>query len=65
MKELGYGEEYKYAHSYKDHFVQEHYLPEELKEQQFYVPGQNSREEEMRKRLESLWSNMKSYGKGK
>ena len=65
MKELGYGEEYKYAHSYKDHFVQEHYLPEELKEQQFYVPGQNSREEEMRKRLESLWGNMKSYGKGK
>ena len=65
MKELGYGEEYKYAHSYKDHFVQEHYLPEELKEQQFYVPGQNSREEEMRKRLESLWGNMKPYGKGK
>ena len=65
MKELGYGEEYKYAHSYKDHFIQEHYLPEELNEQQFYMPGQNSREEEMRKRLESLWGNMKSYGKEK
>ena len=65
MKELGYGEEYKYAHSYKDHFIQEHYLPEELKDQQFYAPGENPREEEMRKRLESLWDNMKSYGKGK
>lgn len=65
MKELGYGEDYKYAHSYEDHFVKEHYLPEELKDQQFYVPGRNPREEEMRKRLDSLWENMKPYGKKK
>ncbi len=63
MKELGYGEDYKYAHSFKDHFVQEHYLPEEIKDQQFYTPGKNPREEEMRKRLDLLWNNMKSYGK--
>ncbi len=65
MKELGYGEAYKYAHSYKDHFVQEFYLPEEIKDLQFYNPGQNPREEEMRKRLDLLWNNMKSYGKEK
>ena len=65
MKDLGYGKEYKYAHSYEDHFVKEWYLPEELKEQQFYLPGENPREEDMRKRLESLWNEQKSYGKKK
>jgi len=64
MKDLGYGEEYKYAHSYEEHFVAEHYLPEELKNQQFYSPGNNAREEEMRKRLHHLWKEMKTYGKG-
>lgn len=63
MKDLGYGENYKYAHSYEDHFVQENYLPEELKNLQFYTPGKNSREDEMRKRLNYLWNNLKSYGK--
>ncbi|MCK4748972.1 MAG: replication-associated recombination protein A, partial [Bacteroidales bacterium] len=65
MKDLGYGKEYKYAHSYEDHFVKEWYLPEELKKQQFYSPGENSREEDMRKRLEFLWNERKSYGKKK
>ena len=59
MKELGYGENYKYAHDYQDHFVQEQYLPEELKDQQFYTPGVNPREDELRKRLGQLWKNFK------
>ncbi len=59
MKELGYGENYKYAHNYQDHFIQEQYLPEELKNQQFYTPGVNPREDEMRKRLGQLWKNFK------
>ena len=63
MKDLGYGEDYKYAHSYKDHFVQESYLPEELKDIQFYSPRNNPREEEIRQRLNLLWENMKNYGK--
>jgi putative ATPase len=62
MKNLGYGKDYKYAHNYEDHFVKEHYLPEELKGLQFYHPGENPREEEMRKRLERLWNEMKTYG---
>ncbi|MEN8201301.1 MAG: replication-associated recombination protein A [Bacteroidota bacterium] len=63
MKEIGYGESYKYAHNYSDHFVQEHYLPDELDGQQFYFPGDNPREEEMLKRLSHLWKEMKPYGK--
>jgi putative ATPase len=63
MKEIGYGENYQYAHNYKDHFVKEHYLPEELRSPLFYQPGENHREEEMRKWLENLWKEMKNYDK--
>ena len=63
MTELGYGEDYKYAHDYTGHFVQENYLPENLANPQFYKPGENAREEEMRKRLDQLWKEMKNYGK--
>jgi len=62
MKEIGYGKDYKYAHSYEDHFVEENYLPEELKNQSLFTPGVNSREAEMQKRLEVLWKTMKKYG---
>ncbi|MEN8158044.1 MAG: replication-associated recombination protein A [Bacteroidota bacterium] len=61
MKELGYGKDYKYAHSYDEHFVKDKYLPDELEKQQFYSPGENPREDEMRKRLERLWEEMKDY----
>ncbi len=63
MKEIGYGKNYKYAHNYSDHFIQEYYLPDELKDDQFYSPGQNAREDDMRKRLNHLWKDKKSYGK--
>lgn len=63
MKDLGYGKDYKYAHNFDEHFVKDHYLPEDIKQMQFYRPGENPREEEFRKRLERLWSDMKSYGK--
>ncbi|MCK5135496.1 MAG: replication-associated recombination protein A [Bacteroidales bacterium] len=65
MKELGYGENYKYAHNYQDQFVQEQYLPDDLKDHQIYTPGVNPREDEMRKRLDHLWNDMKAYGKKK
>ncbi len=65
MKELGYGEKYRYAHSYEDNFVQENYLPEDLADPSFYEPGYNLREGEIRKRLESLWKEKKQYGKKK
>lgn len=63
MKDLGYGKNYQYAHNYTDHFVQENYLPEDLNSPRFYQPGENPREEEMRKRLGTLWKDMKNYDK--
>ena len=55
MKDLGYGKEYKYAHSYDEHFVEENYFPTELKDNKFYFPGENVREKEMFDRLKRLW----------
>ncbi|MFA6334288.1 MAG: replication-associated recombination protein A [Bacteroidales bacterium] len=55
MKDLGYAKEYKYAHSYSDNFVDQEFLPKELNDKKFYEPGENSRENEIKKRLESLW----------
>ncbi len=65
MKELGYGEKYQYAHNYEKNFVQENYLPEDLKDPRFYDPGINAREEDMSLRLDRLWKEMKQYGKKK
>ncbi len=55
MKDIGYGKDYKYAHSYNDHFIEENYFPEKLKEKTFYVPGDNQRELEIKERLKILW----------
>jgi len=63
MKEIGYGKDYKYAHNYEDHFVEDQYLPEELKDQNLFVPGTNPREAEIQKHLERLWKSKKEYGK--
>ncbi|UCG26895.1 MAG: replication-associated recombination protein A [Bacteroidales bacterium] len=60
MKELGYGKEYKYAHDYDGNFVTDDYLPDKIKDQTFYNPQQNQREEELRQRLRKLWG--KKYG---
>jgi len=63
MKEIGYGKDYKYAHSYEDHFVEEQYLPEDLDKQQLFTPGSNPREAEIQKQMEGLWKTKKQYGK--
>lgn len=55
MKELGYGDEYKYAHSYPGNFVELHFLPDNLSVSNFYEPGINAKEAEIKKRLQSLW----------
>ena len=61
MKQIGYGKGYKYAHSYEGNFVQESFLPEELKGTRLYEPGKNAREEEIRKRMKQLWQNWYDY----
>ena len=55
MKELGYGKEYKYAHDYEDNFVEQEFLPDALRGRKFYEPGNNAREAEIRRRLQTLW----------
>ncbi|MBS5980867.1 MAG: replication-associated recombination protein A, partial [Dysgonomonas mossii] len=44
MKELNYGKEYKYAHSFENNFVQQDYVPKEIKGRQFWKPQQNASE---------------------
>lgn len=61
MKDIGYGKDYKYAHSYEGNFVKDNFLPEELKGTVFYEPGNNSKEEELRKKLESMWRDIYNY----
>ncbi len=55
MQELGYGKDYKYAHSYRGNFKDQEFLPPELSGRKLYNPGENPKEEEMRKRLSKLW----------
>src|SRR6476619_912062 len=55
MKDLDYGKGYKYSHAYEGNFSEQEYLPEKLSGTTFYEPGNNAREEELRKFLRSLW----------
>ena len=61
MKELGYGEKYKYPHDFDNHFLIEKYFPEELDGKQFYFPTDNGQEKNLKDRLKSLWKNRKKY----
>ncbi|MBN1132714.1 MAG: replication-associated recombination protein A [Bacteroidales bacterium] len=61
MKELGYGTDYKYAHSYEDNFVEDQFLPDDIKNARFYMPGRNTREDEIKKRMKTLWKTKKSF----
>jgi len=55
MKQLGYGTEYKYAHSFEGNFVEQEFLPEKIKEKRFYIPQQNPSEEKILERLRIWW----------
>jgi putative ATPase len=61
MKELGYGKDYKYAHSYDDNFVNLEYLPENISGTKLFDPGNNSRENELREFLKKLWKAKYDY----
>jgi putative ATPase len=63
MKNLGYGKDYKYAHSYEGNFIRDNFLPEEIKGTVFYEPGINPKEEEVRKRLSAMWKDFYDYDK--
>ncbi|MBC2696231.1 MAG: replication-associated recombination protein A, partial [Desulfobacteraceae bacterium] len=59
MKELEYGKGYKYAHNFKDAFIQQEYLPEKLQNQRYYFPTDRGYEKIIKQRLEK-WLSMKS-----
>ena len=61
MKELGYGEEYKYAHDYTNNFAEQEFLPEALSNNPIYIPGNNSRENITREFLKNRWKNKYGY----
>ena len=61
MKNMGYGKEYKYSHSYDNNFSEQEYLPKELSGTIFFEPGRNAREEELRNYLKKLWKDKYGY----
>jgi putative ATPase len=61
MKEIGYGKDYKYAHSYEGNFIEMEFLPEKIKGKKFYSPGKNKREEEIREWLKVRWKTKYGY----
>jgi putative ATPase len=61
MKELGYGEEYKYSHDYPNNFADQEFLPNEISNTVFYNPGNNSRENGTREFLKNRWKDKYKY----
>ncbi len=61
MKELGYGANYKYSHSYKGNFAEQDYLPEKIKNHKLYEPQDNTQEQSIRARLKSWWNHKYGY----
>ena len=61
MEQLGYGKDYKYAHDFAGHFVNQQYLPDNLKDTMFWHPQPNAAEERHKERMSQLWGNSKKY----
>lgn len=55
MKQLGYGKDYKYAHAYEGHFVNQQFLPDEVKDTRIWHPQNNAQEAKLKERMQSLW----------
>ena len=55
MKQLGYGKDYKYAHAYKGNFVEQQFLPDELKDRRIWHPQQNAAEMRLKEQMKALW----------
>ena len=57
MKQLGYGKDYKYAHAYKGNFVEQQFMPDELKDTRIWHPQNNPSESKLSERIIQLWGN--------
>jgi putative ATPase len=61
MKDLGYGDGYKYAHDFEGNFTQEEFLPDEIRNRMIYKPQDNPREREIRNKLSAIWKRRYDY----
>jgi putative ATPase len=61
MKQLNYGKEYRYAHSFEDNFTALEFLPDKITGLKFYDPGQNAKESELREFLKKRWKEKYGY----
>ena len=61
MKELGYGDNYKYAHNYDNNFANQEFLPEQIQNTRLYEPGKNARENAQREFLKQRWKDKYGY----
>ena len=61
MKEIGYGEDYKYSHNYENNFASQEFLPKEVSNTRLYEPGNNARENAQRDFLKSRWKEKYGY----
>jgi len=61
MKELGYGDNYKYAHNYENNFADQEFMPESIKNTKLYDPGNNPREKAHRDFLKQRWKDKYNY----
>ena len=59
MKELDYGKDYKYAHDFEGNFIEQDYLPPEIKNHRFWEPQDNPSEAKLKDRMKKLWGNKK------
>ena len=55
MKQLGYGNNYKYAHAYQGNFVKQQFLPDEVSDTRIWHPQANAQEAKLKERMQSLW----------
>lgn len=55
MKQLGYGKDYKYAHAYSGNFVNQQFLPDEMKDVRIWHPQENAQEIKLKERMQGLW----------
>lgn len=61
MKDIGYGNDYKYAHGYQNNFVEQEFLPKEISGTTLFEPGNNNRENEERRILKQRWNKKYKY----
>jgi len=61
MKDLGYGEGYKNSYNYKNNFVDQEFLPDEIKGTKLYEPNDNAKEKSIRDFLKYRWKDKYDY----